>query len=68
MDYWDLGTEDNRFSDNDTHEHTLDAESTALLLGPSNDSLHTETLDIRIGATIYSFRKAFPARSRKWSD
>ncbi|KAF1362226.1 hypothetical protein EJ07DRAFT_108785 [Lizonia empirigonia] len=63
MEYWGLETGDNRFSDSDTHEHILDAKSTALLLGSSNDSLRTETLDILIGAMAYSFRKVFADRS-----
>ena len=40
----------------------IDAESTALLLGSSNDALRTEILDILVGSLIYSFAQIFPDR------
>ncbi|OGM49402.1 hypothetical protein ABOM_003515 [Aspergillus bombycis] len=63
MAYWALDPGDNRFAESDLYEHTIDAETTALLLGHSNRSLRTETLDILVGALVHSFRQAFPDRT-----
>ncbi|CAJ2505645.1 Uu.00g130390.m01.CDS01 [Anthostomella pinea] len=62
LDFWGLEAGDNRFADSDIYESTLDAESTALLLGRSNESMRTETLDVLVGALVHSFREAFADR------
>jgi amino acid adenylation domain-containing protein len=61
--YWGLEQGDNRFAESDLYEHIVDAESTALLLGRSNHTLRTETLDILVGALAHSFSQAFTDRS-----
>ncbi|GKZ24279.1 nonribosomal peptide synthase [Aspergillus brasiliensis] len=61
-DYWGIAWGDNFFRDSDEFEHILDANSTAMLLGPSNDALGTETLDIIIGSLVCSFKATFPER------
>jgi amino acid adenylation domain-containing protein len=63
LEYWGLEQGDNCFADSDMHESIIDAESTALLLGRSNHTLRTETLDILVGALVHSFRQAFTDRS-----
>ncbi|KAB8255070.1 hypothetical protein BDV32DRAFT_154598 [Aspergillus pseudonomiae] len=63
MSYWGLDPKDNRFAESDLYEHTIDTETTALLLGRSNHNLRTETLDILVGALVHSFRQAFPDRT-----
>lgn len=62
LDYWGIETGDNSYSQSDHHERVLDADTTNLLLGRSNENLQTETLDILLGALVQSFREAFVDR------
>ncbi|EPS29593.1 hypothetical protein PDE_04543 [Penicillium oxalicum 114-2] len=62
FDYWGVRPDELYFKHSCLDISVIDAESTALLLGSSNDALRTEILDILVGSLIYSFAQIFPDR------
>ncbi|KAL5360425.1 hypothetical protein BJX96DRAFT_175281 [Aspergillus floccosus] len=62
FDYWCVRPDELYFRDSSLNISIVDTESTALLLGPSNDALRTEILDILVGTLIFSFAQVFPDR------
>lgn len=60
--YWDLPVEENTHNDIVTFKHTIDFDTTALLLGQCNLALRTEPLDLLIAGLFYSFRNNFHDR------
>ncbi|RDA95811.1 hypothetical protein CP533_5216 [Ophiocordyceps camponoti-saundersi (nom. inval.)] len=63
LDFWGLPLEENTFGDCDTLDVSLEPDVSKLLFGKSNESLHTEALDLILGALSYSFHQTFPERS-----
>ena len=60
--YWGVEPKDNTFQYNKILSATLDATTTDLLTGLSNDALKTEPVDVIIAALDCSFRKIFKDR------
>ncbi|KAJ5572239.1 non-ribosomal peptide synthetase [Penicillium sp. DV-2018c] len=61
--FWGIPLEENTFDQCETLNVTVSADVTALLFGMSNDSLHTEPVDLMLAAMIRGFALAFPERS-----
>jgi hypothetical protein len=59
FEYWGITPGENLYCDVVEHLSTIGPEATALLLGKGNDCLRTETLDILVGALMYSFGQVF---------
>ncbi|KAI1110457.1 acetyl-CoA synthetase-like protein [Nemania sp. NC0429] len=62
FEYWGVSPGDIYFKDSILNVSVVDAKATTLLLGASNDSFHTEVLDILVGTLIYCFAQVFPDR------
>lgn len=62
FEYWNLSWSENRYSEAEYYQKSLDAQTTSLLLGCGNDSFRTEPTDILVATLIHSFRQAFPDR------
>ncbi|KAF7167699.1 hypothetical protein CNMCM6106_003127 [Aspergillus hiratsukae] len=60
--YWGLERTANTHDKCDTHVFSLDQDTTALLLGQSNQLLATELTDILLAMLVYSFRQVFVDR------
>ncbi|GIK06023.1 non-ribosomal peptide synthetase, partial [Aspergillus viridinutans] len=60
--YWAVEHTENTHDKFDTHVLSLDQETTALLLGQSNQRLATELTDILLAMLVYSFRRVFADR------
>ncbi|KAK4168265.1 non-ribosomal peptide synthetase [Cladorrhinum sp. PSN259] len=60
--YWGMAGKSNYSSDFEHHQFTLPATTSNLLLGPCNDTLATEPLDLFISAIMHSFAATFQDR------
>ncbi|OQE26099.1 hypothetical protein PENFLA_c007G00417 [Penicillium flavigenum] len=63
FEYWGVAPGELFFRESTSHVSIVDAKTTALLLGASNDSFRSEILDILIGALVFCFSQVFPDRS-----
>ncbi|KAK5996523.1 Nonribosomal peptide synthase atnA [Cladobotryum mycophilum] len=61
--FWGISMSDNTSLNAENFTETLDTHTSSLILGPGNDNLRTETLDILLGALFHSFSRAFPDRT-----
>jgi amino acid adenylation domain-containing protein len=62
FDYWGLRPEENLRGDIRAVMQTMDAESTSLLLGRSNEAFRTDIVDILVAMLDYTFRTSFDGR------
>jgi len=62
FDYWDVRPEENSRGDIEAIMQTMDADSTSLLLGKSNEAFRTDTVDILVAMLDYTFRTSFEDR------
>ena len=60
--YWGMANQPNEYSDVLTAEFTLDKSTVANLLGPSNNALRSEPIEIMLAALHYSFSYIFSDR------
>lgn len=60
--YWGMAGRPNYSSDFEHRQFALSASTSTLLLGPGNDSLGTEPLDLFISAVMHSFAATFQDR------
>ena len=60
--FWGISDRRNVYGDVSTLDFALDSETTRDLLGPCNNSLQTDIVDILLGCILYSFCRAFPDR------
>ncbi|KAJ4290805.1 hypothetical protein N0V90_010000 [Kalmusia sp. IMI 367209] len=60
--YWGLDGPGNKYQGSVTARFTLDAEKTAVLLGPANEALRTQPLDILLSSLTHSFLEIFTNR------
>lgn len=60
--YWSMSNQPNVYGDVSNLDFALDHETTKDLLGPCNQSLGTDIVDVLIGCILYSFCRAFPDR------
>lgn len=61
-DYWGMSNIPNTYKDTATAGFITDANTTAMLLGPSQDSLRTEPAEVFIATLLYSFSQTFKDR------
>lgn len=61
--YWGMDGKANTYGDTVSESFEFNAESTALLLGPCNNALRTEPVDIFIASIIHSFQNIFRDRA-----
>ena len=62
LDYWGMMNKPNFYGDTVEDGFEIDTEVTGLILGACNNSLHTEPVDIFLGAVLASFAKVFSDR------
>ena len=60
--YWGMLDKENTYGAVHDLEFELDAETTGRLLGPCQQPLQTELIDVLLGSILYSFRRSFPDR------
>ena len=60
--YWGMLDNNSTYGAVHNIEFELDAEITGKLLGPCQQPLQTELVDVLIGSILYSFRRSFPDR------
>ncbi|KAL8877034.1 MAG: hypothetical protein Q9198_004872, partial [Flavoplaca austrocitrina] len=60
--YWNMTEHNGSYGSTTTRNFSLDEATTRDLLGPCNQSLSTELIDILLGSILYSFCRAFPDR------
>ena len=60
--YWGMLDKANTYGAVHNLEFELDAEITGKLLGPCQQPLQTELIDVLLGSILYSFHRAFPDR------
>ena len=63
--YWGMLDKANTYDAVQGTEFELDLETTAKLLGPCQQALQTELIDVLLGSILYSFSKSFPDRETK---
>ena len=64
VDYWGSGClERNTHEDSELYIEVIDAQTTKLLLGESNESLRTEPIDLMLAGLIISFCQTFAERT-----
>ena len=63
LDFWGVSSTDVTFGKAETYLDRIDRCTTTLMLGSSNDSLHTQPLDLQLGALAHSFAQLFPERA-----
>ncbi|KAF2720006.1 acetyl-CoA synthetase-like protein, partial [Polychaeton citri CBS 116435] len=62
FDYWGITPEESIVAHSEILSHRLDAETTSLLMGKSNEAFRTEPIDIIVGMLDRSFRAVFTDR------
>lgn len=60
--FWGMLDKANTYGAVHNLEFELDAETTSNLLGPCQQPLQTELIDVLLGSILYSFRRSFPDR------
>lgn len=60
--YWGMLDKENTYGAVHGIEFELDTETTGKLLGPCQQPLQTELIDVLLGSILYSFRRSFPNR------
>ena len=60
--YWGMLDRTNTYGAVHNLEFELDTETTGKLLGPCQQSLQTELIDVLLGSLLYSFSQSFPDR------
>ena len=63
--YWGMLDKANTYGAVHNLEFELDGETTGRLLGPCQQPLQTELIDVLLGSILYSFRRSFPDRKSK---
>jgi hypothetical protein len=61
--YFDMAGKSNVYGDTVEDGFEIDSETTLLLLGNSNDTLNTDSVDVFLASVLTSFRKVFSDRA-----
>ncbi|ODA76960.1 hypothetical protein RJ55_07477 [Drechmeria coniospora] len=62
LDFWGLPLSENNFTDLTVFTELFNKDISDALFGDSNDSLHTEPIDIIVGSMMHAFLQCFPER------
>ncbi|KYK60268.1 non-ribosomal peptide synthetase [Drechmeria coniospora] len=62
LEFWGFSEFENTFTDCQAYTKTLDNRCSGALFGSCNDALHSQPIDIIIGALLHSFVNTFPER------
>ena len=60
--YWGMADRPNLYGATCSKDFDIDVDTTKNLLGPCNDALGTELVDVLLGSILYAFCRAFPDR------
>ena len=60
--YWGMSNKSNVYGAVNNMDFSIDESTTSKLLGPCNQPLQTELIDVLLGSLLYSFSRAFPDR------